>query len=406
VIGGPRCVVGLDVGSAKTCAVAVELGGAGQIELCRVLGVGVSATEGVRNRVVTNIEATTESIRQAVRDAELMAGREMEDLFVGVAGDHIAMEHSTGVAAVSGREVSARNVDQVHEVARAVVLPPDRELLHVIPQDYSVDGRSGIQDPIGMEGTRLECDVLILTAAAAPSRNLRKAVDRAGYRTAELVLAPLASSLAVLGENEREAGVALVEMGAAGTDVIVFREGKLHLLTSVAWGGGAVSNDIVKGLGVPVEEAERLKETFGAASTSAIDPADSVEVPGPMPGATRRVSRELLTHIIEQRLDEIFGLVYNRLDEANLLDDLQGGIVLSGGGVTLPGTLELAQGVFNLPVRLGEPGIGLDGLVDAVRPPKFATGVGLALYGRQRSAPAGRAGRALKQLGAWLRDFF
>ncbi|MFQ5888463.1 MAG: cell division protein FtsA [Gemmatimonadota bacterium] len=410
MIGGPSVIAGLDVGTTKTCAVIVEAPPAwsGEEAPTRILGVGLAPTEGVRNRTVTRIDAATESIRDAVRDAELMAGREVEGLYVAVAGDHIGMGRSNGVVVVADEEVSQTDLDRVHEVARAVALPADRELLHAIPLDYAVDGLWGIQDPLGMAATRLEAEAHIISGGATPCQNLRKAVDRAGYRIEELVLAPLASHLAVVAEPELEAGVALVELGGSATDLVVFRQDRLRLLASIPWGAITVANDIVKGLGVPMGEAERLKDRYGAARAGQVDPAEKISVPGPLPGSTRQVSRELLAHIIEQRLDEIFGLVYQELEEVGLLGGLPGGLVLSGGGASLPGTVELAQEVFNTPVRLGVPGEGLNGLADAVRRPKFATAVGLALYGRLRGQGrgGGLAGRAFARVTDWLKDFF
>ncbi|HKK28161.1 MAG TPA: cell division protein FtsA [Gemmatimonadota bacterium] len=407
MIGGASVVTGLDVGSTKTCAVILEAGPDGQGP-DRVLGVGIARTEGVRSDAVTDLEATTRSIRESVREAELMAGLEVESAYVGLAGAHVDVGGSSGVVAIVGHEITADDVERVHEVGRAVVVPPDRELLHAIPQEYAVDGRGGIHAPVGMAGTRLEADVCIVTADSAACGDLRRAVDRAGYGVDELVLEPLASSVAVLSGSERDAGVALLEVGGARTDVAVFSGGKIRRLSSLRWGGQAITNDIVKGLGVPLEEAERLKREYGTAVTRMVGADERVEVPGPAPGTTRRVSRELLSHIIEQRLDEIFGLVWDDLEEAGLLDGLTSGIVLTGGTVSMPGAVELAQSAFNLPVRQGEPGAELTGLADAVRRPKFATAVGLALYGKMREGRRGGgvAVRTLTRVTEWLRDFF
>lgn len=406
MIGGTRTVTGLDVGSTKTCAVILESTEEGGGE--RVLGVGLCDTEGVRSDEVTDLEATTRSVREAVREAEMMAGLEVRDLYVGVAGRHVRMGESSGVVAISGEEVSRADVDRVHEVGRAVVIPPDRELLHAVPQEYRVDGRSGIQAPVGMAGTRLESDVCLVTAASATCKDLRRAVDKAGYAVDELVLESLAGGLAVLRSREREAGVALVEIGGAATDVVVFVDDKIRRLSTERWGGATVTGDIVKGLGVPVDEAERLKREHGAARGEEVDPSRRLEVEGPSPDERRTVPRELLVHIIEQRLDEILGLVYEDLAGAELLDELSAGLVLAGGGSALPGTVELARDVFNLPVRLGDPGADLTGFADAVRKPKFATAVGLARYGKMRGRRgAGRgAGRVLARVMDWLTDFF
>jgi cell division protein FtsA len=410
VIGGPRVVAGLDVGSTKTCAVLVNAaaGWSDNGDGAEVLGVGIAATEGVRNRNVTNIEAATESIRDALRDAEAMAGLAVQGVYAGITGEHIELSCSTGIVAVAGHEISSSDVDQVHEVARAVVIPPDRELLHAIPQDYTVDGQRGIQDPKGMDATRLESEVFIVTAGSPACQNLRKAIDRAGFRVEELVLTSLASNVAVLRERDRQSGVAMVEIGGASTEALVFKDGRLRLVASLPWGAATVSNDIVKGLGIPRTEAESLKEQHGSARSESVDPSEKLEVAGPIPGSTREVSRELLAHIIEQRLDEIFGLVYEALEEKRLLETLPAGIVLTGGGAELDGVVELAQEVFNMPVALGAPGEGLAGVVDTVRGPKFAAGVGLALYGRhrERGRGTGLVLRALTRATDWLKDFF
>ncbi len=410
MIGGARCIAGLDVGSTTTSAVLIEVGPAweGTADTVRVLGVGTAHTEGVRNRNVTHIEAATESVREALRDAEEMAGVEAAVVFAGVAGDHIEVGVSTGVVAVSGEEVDQGDLDRVHEVARAIVIPQDRELLHAIPQDYVVDGQSGIQDPRGMEATRLESQICVVTAGSPACVNLRKAIDRAGYRTEELVLSPLASSLAVLSDDARQAGVVFLEIGGAATEMMVYREGRLHLVATLPWGGVTVTNDIVKGLGIQLADAEELKRTCGCASTRSVADEEKLDIAGPTPGTTREVSRELLAHIIEQRLDEMFGLVYEALEEKQMLGTLPAGVVLTGGGANLEGIVELAQTVFNMPVALGLPGAGLEGVVEATRDPCLSTAVGLALYGRMRSSETGGgiALRTLSRFTDWLRDFF
>jgi cell division protein FtsA len=410
MIGGARCIAGLDVGTIRTRAVLVEIPApwGGDEESTRILGVGDVATEGVRNRTVTNLDAATASIRDALREAEEMAGIEVQSVYAGIAGDHVDVHRSSGVVAVPGREIGPEDLESVHEVARAVVLPPDRELLHAIPQDYVVDGVPGVQDPTGMEATRLEAEFCAVTAATTPCQNLRKVVDRAGYRVDELVLTPLATNLAVLDPERRRAGVVLMEVGAAATEVLVFSDERLRLVATLPWGGATVTSDIVKGLGVPAAEAERLKARHGSAQARAVDAEETLDIPGPTPGGRREVSRELLAHIIEQRLDEIFGLVYEELDDKGLIDSLPAGVVLTGGGAALDGAADLAQEVFNLPVSLGTPGAGLAGVVEAVRRPDLAAAVGLSLYGRHRRSDrgGGSAVRALARVTGWLKDFF
>src|SRR5690554_358597 len=369
-----KLVAGIDIGSAKTCAVIAEVGGDARRPTIKVLGVGQARTGGVRRDVVTDIEGTTESVRGAMREAELMAGVEVEEVFAGISGEHIDASISTGVVAVGGGEIGAADVRRVHEVARAVVVPADREVLHALTQEYIVDHQAGIRDPVGMAGTRLEAEVYLITSSVAAGQNLRKAVSRAGYRIAALVHEPLAAALAVLTEDEKEIGAVLVDMGAASTEVAVFRDGKTRHLASVPWGGFAVTNDLAKGLSIPFAEAEKAKERYGAAFAQLVDPRETVELSGPVPGTTRQVSRELIAHIIEQRVDEILGLVAREIEQAGIeVGRLGAGVVLTGGGASLPGTIEVAQHVFGAPARIGVAGTEMGGLADGIRKPRFAT---------------------------------
>ena len=402
-------VVGVDVGSAKTVAVVAESRVAREPgDPLTVLGVGTSPARGMTGSGITNIEAATRSVREALQQAEMMAGREADGAYLSVPGPYVRTTRSRGVVAVSGAEITSAHVKRVQEVGQAVPVAPDRQLIHALCQEYSVDGREGIQDPTGMVATRLEADVCIVTADSAVCRDLGKVLDRAGYRLNEFVMSPLASGLALLRDAEREAGVALVEIGGASTDVLVYQRRRLLHAATLPWGGATVTRDIARGLGVSEDEAARLKEEFGSARRRAVDPKEQLDVSGPSVGGGRRVSRELLAHIIEQRLDEILGLVYEELEEAGVLDQLGAGVVLAGGGVCLPETEDLARSVFNLPVRIGVPAVGLTGADRAVASPAFATGVGLALYGSLQQQNGGLAGatRAITRVGAWLRDFF
>ncbi|HYJ80586.1 MAG TPA: cell division protein FtsA [Longimicrobiaceae bacterium] len=417
----PMVVAGLDIGSSKTAVVIAEIAGEGAARTqVKVLGVGQARTTGIRREIVTDIEATTEAVRKAVKEAELMAGVKVERLYTGIAGEHIHAWPSTGVVAVGrahgGRdqEVAPPDVERVNEVARAVPIPADREMIHAIPQEYIVDAQDGIRDPVGMAGMRLEAEVFIVTGSASAAQNIRKAVTRAGYQVAELVLEPLASSLAVMSEDEKEIGTALVELGGGTTDVAVFHERKVRHLASLPWGGATVTNDIAKGLSLPYAEAGRAKERWGSARSDLVSPAETFEIAGPAQGQLRHVARELLAHIVEQRLDEIFGLVAAELDRSGLGQQLGGGIVLTGGGASLAGIVELAERSFAAPVRVGVPGDGLGGLADSVRRPKFATAAGLVIYGSRRlidDTPEGAAAGAtvtgaIRRMRDWLADFF
>jgi cell division protein FtsA len=405
-------IAAVDIGTTKTCAIIGEVVGDLQRRPgLKVLGVGQARTSGMRREVVTHIEETTESVRKAMKEAELMAGATVDRVYVGIAGEHIQSYSSVGVVAVSGEEVSPQDVMRVHEVARAVALPPDRELLHAIPQEYRVDHQGGIKDPLGMAGTRLEAEVYLVTSASASTTNIRKAVSRAGYRVQELVLEPLASSRAVLSEDEKEVGVGMVELGGGTTDIAVFYEGKIRHIAVLPFGGLTVTNDLVKGLSIPFAEAQRAKEQYGAAFAQMVDPQETVELPGPSPGQRRHVARELIAHIVEQRLDEMFGLVQEELERAEVMDKLGAGLVLTGGTAAIQGIVELAQQVFAAPVRAGRPEEGLSGLADSVALPRFSTVSGLALYGADRFKETGDGASTLTsgvltKIAAWLKEFF
>lgn len=407
----PNLVGGLDIGSTKTCAVIAEVGAdAKGHPVVKILGVGQTKTGGIRREVVTDIEGTTASVRKAMKEAELMAGVSVDRVFTGVAGEHIHARTSNGVVAVQGDEISAADVRRVHEVASAVVVPADREVLHVIPQEYIIDHQSGIRDPVGMAGTRLEADVFIITSSLTATQNLSKAVGRAGYRIISTIHEPLATAQAVLTEDEKDVGVALVELGGGTTELAIFRDGNLRHVKSIPWGGGTITNDLAKGLSVTYAEAEKAKEAHGVAFAQAVDPRETVELPGPGPGAKRDVARELIAHVIEQRLDEILSLVARELETTDEQGKLGAGAVLTGGGAALSGAAEVAQHAFGMPVRAGVPGHGLAGLVDAVDQPQFATAVGLTLLGAERLSESGFgasfADGFLARLIAWIREFF
>ncbi len=405
-------IAGLDIGTTKTCALIAELitEGRRRPEL-KVLGVGQTRTGGVRRDVVTHIEETTESVQSAIKEAELMAGHDIDRVWCAIGGDHVEAFSSMGVVAVQGEEIDRGDLNRVHEVARAVALPPDREFLHAIPQEYRVDHQDGIKDPVGMSGVRLEAEVYLVTCAAAAATNLRKAVNRAGYRVQSLVLSPLATARAVLTEDEKEVGVALVCVGASTTEIVAFHEGKIQNIGVLPIGGDTVTGDLVRGLSIPFAEAQRAKERHGVALAQLVDPQETVELPGPGPGQRRDVARELIAHIIEQRLDEIFGLVHRHLDAAGVLDRLGAGVVLTGGTSAMEGVTEMAQQSFASPIRIGAPGEGLSGLAAEVARPRFATVTGACLLGADRFHETGEGGstvssQLLTRVGAWIREFF
>ncbi|MGH7668728.1 MAG: cell division protein FtsA, partial [Gemmatimonadaceae bacterium] len=380
-------VAGLDIGSAKTTAIIAEVvGDLPRHPSIKVLGVGQTRTTGMRRGVVSDIEETTRSIRKALQDAERMAGVQVQEVYAGIAGEHVQAMTSKGIVAVSGDEITRADVERANEVARAQAIPQERELLHAIPQEYTVDKNTGIRDPVGMSGMRLEVEMYLVTIGSSPAANLRKSVERAGYKVRDLVLEPLASALAVLTEDEKELGVALVEMGAGTTDIALFHEGKIRHLGTVPFGGNNVTNDIVHGLGVTQSDAERLKERYGSAYEPLVDPQDTIQLPSTVAQGERQIPRELLAHIIHQRMDEIFDLVQHDIAQAGYASRLSAGVVLTGGAAAMEGAGELAADVFGTGVRVGSPAENLGGLRDSVEAPRFATVVGLAQFGATRLA--------------------
>ena len=407
----PNLVAGLDIGSTKTCAVIAEVASSPQgSPVVKILGMGQCRTGGMRREVVTDIEGTTESVRKAMKEAELMAGVSVDRVCTGVAGEYIHARTSSGVVAVQGEEIAPADIRRVHEVARAVVVPADREVLHVLPQEYVVDHQRGIRDPVGMAGTRLEAEVYIITSSLTATQNLRKAVSRAGYRIEATVHEPLATSRAVLTQDEMDVGVALIDLGGATTEVAVFHEGKMRHIASIPWGGGTITNDLARGLSITYAEAEKAKERHGVAFARMVDPRETVELPGPGPGAVRQVARELIAHIIEQRLDEVLGLVARELEHSGVSGELGAGAVLTGGGAGLTGAVEVAQHTFGLPVRVGVPGQELPGLAEVVRYPQFAAATGLTLFADDAVVEGGvvgqLAGGIAGRIVALFKEFF
>lgn len=413
-----QLVAGIDLGSTKTCAVIAEIvGDSPRLPLAKVLGVGLAKNAGVRRGIVRDIDETTRSIVAALHDAERMAGVKVAAVTCGIAGEHVSARTSTGVVAVSSDEVTADDVARVNEVARAVSLGRDQELLHDIPQEYVVDQQHGISDPVGMTGTRLEVEMYLVTVQGTAAQNLRKSVQRAGYRAAELVLEPLAASYAVLSDDEKELGVALVEVGGGSTGVAIFHEGRIRHLASIKFAGAHVTSDLVQGLGVTQADAERLKERHGIAYQPLVDASEMINLPSTQSQGARQASRELLSHIIHQRVDEIFQLVQREFERAGYGGGrLPAGVVLTGGTAHLPGMVELAREVFALPVRAGTPDQGISGLVDSVQAPRYAVAVGLVLYAARRRTQGAPGGAALVKgagveklfgpLKRWLQDFF
>jgi cell division protein FtsA len=373
-------VVGLDVGTTKICAIIGEINEGGIVD---VIGLGVSPSQGLRKGVVVNIDQTVAGIRKAVDDAELMAGCRADAVFAGISGGHIKGINSHGVIAIKNREVTPVDVDRVIDAAEAVAMPMDREVIHTLPQEYVVDDQGGIREPIGMAGVRLEAKVHIVTAAVSAAQNIARCAHRSGLRVNDLVLQQIASSEAALSPDEKELGVALIDIGGGTTDIAIFSEGAIRHTAVIAVGGHQLTNDIAVGLRTPMTEAEKIKKRYGCALASMVGADETIPVPGVGGRQPRVLARSVLADITEPRVEEILGLARRELEKFNLLDSVASGVVLTGGTVALEGICELAEQIFDMPIRLGYP-IGISGLVDVVNSPAYSTGVGLVLWGARR----------------------
>lgn len=413
-MGSPRrTVVGLDIGTTKVCAIIGEVGDEGVID---IIGVGQSPSDGLRKGVVVNLESTVKSITKAIEEAELMSGTEVSSVYVGIAGGHIKGINSRGVIAVSrqDREITTADVERVVDAARAVSIPMDREVIHVLPQEFIVDDQDGIKDPVGMSGVRLEAEVHIVTGAVTSAQNIVRSVNRAGFEVNDIVLEPLASSFAVLTEDEKELGVVLVDIGGGTTDMALFVEGAIWQTEVLAIGGGNVTRDISVGLRTPISEAEQIKIRYGCAMTELVRPDEEIEVPSVGGRRAKGLPRQVLTEIIQPRMEEIFLLLSREIKKTGYEDLVAGGVVLTGGASALPGVQELAERILDLPVRIGSPK-GISGLVDVVNSPVFSTGVGLVFYGaknlqnnvRLPRLPAGDLFRGItNRMKEWFGEFF
>jgi cell division protein FtsA len=371
-------VVGLDIGTTKVCAIVAEIT-EGSVD---IIGVGQSPSRGLRKGVVVNIDATVDSVRRAVEDAELMAGAEIRAAFVGIAGGHIKGINSRGVIAIAGknREVTQQDVDRVIDAAKAVALPVDREVIHILPQEFIIDDQTGIKEPRGMCGTRLEAEVHIVTGAVASAQNIVKCANKAGLEVQDIVLQQLASSEATLTPEERELGCILVDIGGGTTDVAVFVEGSIYHTAVLAVGGDMLTNDIAIGLRTPRPEAESIKRKYGCALASMVRSDEKIEVPSVGGRRPRILSRQNLCEIIQPRMDELLALVDREVRRAGYMSRVNGGAVVTGGSSIMEGVPELAEQIFDMPVRRGIPR-GVGGLTDVIGNPMYATGVGLTIYG-------------------------
>ncbi|MEA3291653.1 MAG: cell division protein FtsA [Pseudomonadota bacterium] len=370
-------IVGLDIGTSKVLAIVGEIGPAGELE---VIGVGHHPARGLRKGVVTNIESTVQSIQRAVEEAELMAGCQIYSVFVGIAGAHISSFNSTGVVAIRDQEVARGDIERVIEAARALVIPNDQKVLHIMPQDFIIDGHEGIRQPIGMSGVRLEAKVHIITGAVSAAQNIVKCVRRCGLEVDDVILEQLASSEAVLSEDERELGVCMIDIGGGTTDIAIFTDGAIRHTAVIPIAGDQVTNDIAVALRTPTQAAEEIKKKFGCALTQMVAGDQSVETPSVGGRAPRSLSRQTLTEVIEPRVDELLQLAQAELRRSGFEELVGSGIVLTGGSSKMEGVVELAEEVFHMPVRLGTPTYD-GGLSEVVSNPIYSTGVGLIQFG-------------------------
>lgn len=405
--------VGLDIGTTKIACIISEQDANGEL---KIVGVGVSPSDGLRKGVVVNIDKTVRSIQKAVEEAELMAGVDVDAVWVGIAGDHIRAINSRGVVAISrdNNEISELDVIRAIDAAKAVSIPMDREILHVIPQEFVVDDQKGIKDPIGMCGVRLETQVHIITGAVTSAQNIYKSVDKAGLKVIDLVLEPLASCYAVLEKDEKELGVALVDMGGGTTDIAIYFDESIRHTAVVGLGGKNVTSDIAIGIRTPIERAEEIKKQYGCAYSPLVKGTEYISVPGVGGREQREVSKAVLSSIIEPRLEEILSLALREIKRTEYADMLGAGVVLTGGGSLMDGIQELSEKVFEMPVKLGIP-TGFGGLTEAAKSPVHATGVGLCMYGMEQMK--NRKGkkiisgddnfkRIFDKMKTWVKEFF
>ncbi len=375
-----QIIAGLDIGSSKVCLVIGVVTPENTLE---IVGVGSAPNQGIRQGVVVNIEATAESIRKAREEAELMSGYRIEDVFVGVSGTHIKSFDSKGMVAIKNKEVTPSDVDRVIEAAKAVAVPTDRQVLHVLPREYKVDGQDGILDPVGMSGIRLEASVHIVTGSQTAISNNLKCIEKAGLRVSHLVLESLASATAVLSEDEKSLGVALVDIGAGSSNVIYFVHGSVASTSVIPVGGQHFTHDIAIGLRTPQVAAELLKIQYGSAMASIVPEDEMIEVEGVGGRKPRSVRRRDLAEVVEPRAEELLQLIQNDLRMSGLMPLLGSGVVLTGGASQLDGMSEMGEFVFDIPVRKGNP-IAVGGLTEAVKFGNFATAVGLLLYAKSK----------------------
>ena len=374
-----KMIVGLDIGTSKVVTVVGEMAAENTLE---VIGIGSNPSRGLKRGVVVNIESTVQSIQRAIEEAELMAGCEINTVYAGIAGSHVRSLNSHGIVAIRDKEVSRGDVDRVIDAARAVAIPADQKILHVLPQEFLIDSQEGIREPIGMSGIRLEAKVHLVTGAVSAAQNIVKCVQRCGLEVEDIVLEQLASSYSVLTDDEKDLGICLVDMGGGTTDIAVFRGGAIQHTAVIPIAGDQVTNDIAVSLRTPTQYAEEIKIKYACALSQLANPDETIEVPSVGDRPPRRLARQTLAEVVEPRYEELFSLVRDELRRSGFEELIAAGIVLTGGSAKMEGAVELAEEIFHVPVRLGIPQY-VEGLVDVVRNPIHATAVGLLLYGKE-----------------------
>lgn len=390
-------IVGLDIGTSKVVAMVGEVSPDGEIE---VIGIGSHPSHGLKKGVVVNIESTVQSIQRAVEEAELMAGCEIHSVYAGIAGSHIRSQNSHGVVAIKNSEVSINDVERVIDAARAVAIPADQKVIHILPQEFIIDNQEGIKEPIGMSGVRLEAKVHMVTGAASAAQNIIKCIRRCGLEVEDIILQQLASAYAVLTEDEKQLGVCLADIGGGTTDIAVFLNGAIHHTAVIPIAGDQVTNDIAFTFRTPAPHAESLKIKHACALTQLTDPEETIDVPSVGDRPSRALRRQTLTEVVEARYEELFTFIRNELRRSGYEEQIAAGVVLTGGGARMEGTIELAEEIFHMPVRMGIPQYVI-GLTDVVRNPIYATGVGLLLFGYKQGMGVMRKPAKGEEPGIW-----
>jgi cell division protein FtsA len=375
-----KLMVGLDIGTSKIVAIVAQLRPEGGFE---IIGMGQHPSRGLKKGVVVNIETTVNAIQRALEEAELMADCKIREVYTGIAGSHVRSFNSQGMVPVKDKEVAQADIERVIDTARAVQIPNDQQILHVLNQEFIIDGQEDVREPLAMSGVRLEVRVHIVTGAVSAAQNIVKCVRRCGLEVRDLILQPLASALAVISEDEKDLGVALVDIGGGTTDLIVFTHGAIRHTAVIPIAGDQITNDIAMALRTPTKDAEEVKERYGCALSQLADPQDMVEVPGLGDRDPRQLSRKTLSEVIEPRVEELYSLVQSELRRSGYEELLSAGVVITGGSSVMQGMVELGEELFHMPVRVGHPGYG-GTLAEYVRHPRFSTGVGLLLAGLEQ----------------------